>query len=149
MECQMANLRELIASSDTSYLNMNQSEFPSLEKLDFSAMQLKTFGKIDSKLPETITISDQPQSQDQNLLRLRGVVLQEAKLPNLKEIKYPQDVEIIDFALNHFNPYDVVDFKAYPNLRTIETPDLKTIDMSKPTQPDTTAILTRRQAVNY
>ena len=141
MDCQMANLRELIAPSDTSYLNMNQSEFPSLEKLDFSAMQLKTFGQIDSNLMGTITISTLPQSMRENIkvdnnnrvlnpMRLRGVVLQEAKLPNLKEIKYPQDVEVIDFALNHFNPYDVVDFKAYPNLRTIETPDLKVIDMT-------------------
>lgn len=142
MECQMANLRELIANSDIIYINMNQSEFPSLEKLDFSATQLKTFGRIDSNLMGLITISTLPQSMRENIkvdnnnripMRcLRGVVLQEANLPKLKEIKYPQDVEVIDFSLNQFNPYDVVDFKAYPNLRTIETPDLKIIDMTKP-----------------
>lgn len=120
---------------------MNQSEFPSLERIDFSAMQLKTFGRIDSNLMGSITISTLPQSMRENVevdnnnrvlnpMRLRGVILQEANLPNLKEIKYPQDVEVIDFALNHFNPYDVVDFKAYPNLRTIETPDLKVVDMT-------------------
>lgn len=141
MECQMANLRELIASSDISYLNMNQSKFPSLKKLDFSAMPLKTFGQIDSNLMGSITISTLPQSMRENVevdnnglvlnpMRLRGVVLQEANLPKLKEIKYPQDVEVIDFALNHFNPYDVVDFKAYSHLRTIETPNLEVIDMT-------------------
>ncbi len=141
MDCQMANLRELIASPDIVFLNMNQSEFPSLERIDFSAMQLKTFGRIDSNLLGSITISTLPQSMRENIkvdnnnrvlnpLNLRGVILQEAKLPNLKEIKYPQDVEAIYFALNKFDPYKVIDFKAYPNLRTIETPDLKTIDVA-------------------
>lgn len=144
MGCKMANLRELIASPDIVFLNMNQSEFPSLEKIDFSAMQLKTFGKIDSNLMGTVTISTLPNNNMRedvqftkdgrvlNPLRLRGVVYQESKLPNLKEIKYPQDIEVIDFALNQFDIKKVIDFKAYPKLQTIETPDLKVIDMTKP-----------------
>lgn len=121
---------------------MNQSKFPSLKKLDFSAMPLKTFGQIDSNLMGSITISTLPQSMRENIkvdnnnrvlnpMRLRGVVLQEADLPKLKEIIYPQDVEAIDFALNNFDPYKVINFKAYSNLRKIETPNLEVIDMTE------------------
>ena len=145
MDTTMENLRELIVPSQTKFVSLNQSNFPRLEKLDLSLMPLKQFGVITSNFMDRITISSM--STDNNIkedikladdgftilnpMKLQGMVCQETALPNLKEIKYPSDVEKISFALCQFDPYEVVDFKSYPNLKEIETPDLKHIDMKE------------------
>jgi len=151
MDAKLENLRELIASPDTIHICMNQGQFPKLELLDFSATNIKTFGRLytDANIPSVRPLLGSDDYTVSNFPQIIGVSYHEALMPNLKQVKYPHDIETLDFSLTFFDYDKIVDFSAYPNLKTITTRDFTNIDMTQQTQTDTTAILTRRQAVNY